>query len=236
MSSFIVCPYDAEYTFTKKIWAITVKACKHKNEKGTWTSKIIATQTYYPVEFWSDTELVKGENVLTKLTNQVKATSSMQMDFRPFAEIMDLFASFVNKHGGVAISHSCDNDLHAIAHTDAFFKTGVFVRGDFSMSPNIPKWEKIRFMCSQYLVSSPDSQWSGPYQERYPHRDTKLQTLVSDLGLKQKHTSDSDVDLLVIVLERLCQVSHGDYADDRSICCFAKPPRVGIHSNKVQAS
>jgi hypothetical protein len=212
--------WDEEYDMQQRVMMITMMAVKHSLVNAVYQTDIIDTQTYYVGE-----TIFRSAGNVKKFSDDVKANGHwLSGTIAPFAEIMSLFADFVSKYGGYALSHSTDNDYAAIAATDKFLNTGLFIDNDVSKSPRIPKWKNIKPLCSQQLIGDvKNSRWSAKYRLRYPHDSNELQELTKELG-PQEHRSESDCIRLKYVAHRLCDVSDGHYVEDRKFAVICKPP------------
>lgn len=214
------CVLDGESTFDGRILhSISIKAVEARLRDGTWKAKVLDSREYMISDFFKNDILVKKENVLEKLAKVIKKDSSVDIQFRPFSYVMSEITKFGARYGGVILAHSMDRDLEFMVNSDNVFGTMLFTNGDPGVSEKLPHWAGIKWMCTQYLISY--TKWAVPYAAVYPHMNNRLQTLVKDI--KQDHTASSDVDMLIILTERLCNVSNGQFLEERSNAVFAKP-------------
>ena len=223
MTKFTVCVFDTEATFTDKlVHSMSVMAIQYSLKQGKFESKKIAEMEMYNSDYFGNILLANKENVTEKIQKAIRRTpGGCSLDFFPFSVMMSAFAYFVVRYGGTAISHSADRDLEFIMNSDRVFGSLLFDGGDVSSSSKIPKWSDINFVCSQYLICN--SKWAHPYNNAWPHSDNKLATLSRDFK-KQDHTALGDTENLRFVLDRLCNVSNGQFLDFRVNAVFAKPP------------
>jgi len=221
MKSFYAVVYDTESTFTDKIiHSMSMMALKFSLSDAKWISTKVDEREIYNSDYFNDPLLAQKENVMEKLQKAIKKTPSGCIEFQPFSFMMSEFAKFVKRYGGIAIAHAADRDLEFIVNSDRHFGSLLFQSGDISNSEKIPKWADINFICSQYLICN--SKWARAYNDTWPHADNKLSTLSKDFK-KQDHTAAGDTENLRFVLERLCNVSNGEFLDYRVNLVFAKP-------------
>lgn len=225
MKPFYAVLFDTESTFTDKIiHSMSMMALKFSLKDGKWSSDCMVEREIYNSDYFTDIALATKENVVEKLQKTVKKNPSGYIEFQPFSSMMSEFAAFVKRYGGIAIAHSADRDLEFIINSDRHFGSLLFDQGDISNSVKIPKWADINFICSQYLVCN--SKWARAYNITWPHADNKLSTLTKEFK-KQDHTASGDLENLQFLVDRLCNISNGEFLDYRVNLVFAKPP-VGI--------